>query len=333
MSANEQKAKNAVDRWLTYRPDIKVLDCTIRDGGLINNHHFDDALVRAVYEANVAAGTDYMEFGYKASKEIYAPDKYGPWKFCDEADLRRIVGSNDTDLKIAVMADAGRTDYATSILPRDESVVDCVRVACYINQIPLALDMVNDAHAKGYETVLQLMAISIVSRDEIQAALEIVAGSPVAGVYIVDSFGALYSEQVRDLTALYMACMQGTGKDVGMHAHNNQQLAFANTIEAIVNGANRVDATMAGIGRGAGNCPMELMIGFLHNPKFKMRPILECTRDQFVPLRREIKWGYSIPYALSGQLNRHPRTAIAWSEGESPDDCVAFYDSLLEEES
>jgi len=333
MTAAENSATDAADQWVAYRPDIKVLDCTIRDGGLINDHQFSDELVRAVYATNVASGIDYMEFGYKASKGIYSPETYGPWKFCEEADLRRIVGENDTNLKIAVMADAGRTEYETAILPREQSVIDCIRVACYIHQIPLALDMVKDAHAKGYETMLQLMAVSIVNRDEIEAALELVAASPAAGVYIVDSFGSLYSEQVRDLTRLYVKAMAGTGKDVGIHAHNNQQLAFANTVEAIVNGANRVDATMAGIGRGAGNCAMELIIGFLHNPKFKMRPVLECTRDHFVPLRQEINWGYSIPYALTGQLNRHPRSAIEWIDGDTPDDYVAFHDSLLEEES
>ncbi len=333
MTETKQDMPDAADQWVAYRPDIKVLDCTVRDGGLINNHQFNDDLVRAVYHANVASGVDYMEFGYKGSPAIYSPDTYGPWKFCEEADLRRIVGDNDTELKIAVMADAGRTDYETAILPREQSVIDCIRVACYIHQIPLAIDMVKDAHAKGYETMLQLMAVSIVNRDEIEAALEIVAQSQAAGVYIVDSFGALYSEQVRDLTQMYVKAMQGTGKDVGIHAHNNQQLAFANTIEAIVNGANRVDATMAGIGRGAGNCAMELIIGFLHNPKFKMRPVLECTRDIFVPLGSEIGWGYSIPYALTGQLNRHPRAAIEWLDGEHASDCVTFYDKLLEEES
>ncbi len=333
MSEHVKSETDSAEQWVTYRPGIKILDCTVRDGGLINDHQFDDALVKAVYEADVAAGVDYIEFGYKSSKAIYAPSKFGPWKFCDEDDIRRIVGDNDTELKISVMADAERTDYHTDILPRDRSVIDCVRVACYIHQIPLAIDMVKDAHDKGYETMLQLMAVSVVNTHEIESALEIVAHSPAAGVYLVDSFGALYSEQIRDLTQLYVKAMAGTGKDVGIHAHNNQQLAFANTIEAIICGANRVDATMAGIGRGAGNCPMELIMGFLHNPKFKMRPILECTQNHFVPLKTTMDWGYSIPYAITGQLNQHPRTAIQWREGGSPDDYVGFYDQVVEEYS
>lgn len=317
------------ERWVGYRPDIKVLDCTIRDGGLINNHKFDDDMVSAVYKACVAAGVDYIELGYKSSKGIYSPSEYGPWKHCNEDDLRRIVEDNPGSAKLSVMADAERTDYHNDIVPKEQSVIDCIRIACYIHQIPTAMDMIQDAHQKGYETLLQLMAISIVNERDVMEALEVAAESPITAVYIVDSFGSLYSEQVRSLTKLFMSAMEGTGKDVGFHGHNNQQLAFANTVEAIVTGANRVDATMNGIGRGAGNCPLELLIGFLHNPKFQLRPVLECCRDKLVPLTKDIEWGYSIPYGLTGQLNQHPRAAIAMRAGDAPDDYVAFYDELV----
>lgn len=332
-TSNGSEGTTAHARWVAYRPDIRVLDCTIRDGGLINDHLFDDKLVRAVYETCIEAGVDYVEFGYKASKKIYAPSKFGPWKFCDEDDLRRIIGEEKyPSVKISVMADAGRTDYQTDILPREKSMIDCVRVACYIHQIPTALDMIQDAHQKGYETMLQLMAVSVVNTHDLLEALRLAAQSPVDAIYLVDSFGALYSEQVRDLTRLYLLAMEGTGKQVGFHGHNNQQLAFANTIEAIVSGANRVDATISGIGRGAGNCPLELLIGFLHNPKFRLRPVLKCCSEIFAPLAKQIEWGYSVPYALTGQLNRHPRTAIEWRAGQTPDDYATFYDRLMEEE-
>jgi len=93
---------------------------------------------------------DYMEMGYKGAKSIYPPDEFGPWKHCDEEYVRRIVGDNDTPLKLSVMADAERSDYQTDILPKSESVIDTIRVACYIHQIPVALDMIQDAYEKGY---------------------------------------------------------------------------------------------------------------------------------------------------------------------------------------
>ena len=170
-----KKDESAKGTWVTSRSDIKILDCSIRDAGLINDHQFDDAFVKGVYEACVAAGVDYMELGYKASKKIFAPSQYGQWKYCDEDDVRRIVGDNPTSLKLAVMADAERTDYHEDIPPKEQSVIDVIRVATYIHQIPTAIDMVKDAHDKGYETTLNLMAVSVVQDRELADALKVIA--------------------------------------------------------------------------------------------------------------------------------------------------------------
>lgn len=324
------KDQQAKGTFITYRPEIKVLDCTIRDGGLINDHQFDDKFVKGVYDALVAAGVDYMEMGYKNDKKLFAPDQYGNWKHCDEDDIRRIVEDNPSSVKLSAMADAEKSDYRTDILPKDQSVLDFIRVATYIHQMPVALDMVKDAHDKGYETAINIMAVSTVQDRELEEALEILAQSPVDVVYLVDSFGSFYSEQVRDLTLTYIDAMKGTGKTVGIHAHNNQQLAYGNTIEALILGADRIDATINGMGRGAGNCPLELLIGFLKNPKFRLRPILECIQEYFLPLLDKMEWGYKVPYMITGQLNCHPRSAIKMRAGEAPDDYVGFYDQMLD---
>lgn len=105
-----QQNGNFTTEWVAYRPDIKVLDCTIRDGGLVNDHKFDDAFVKRCYDTAVAAGVDYIELGYKGSPNVFKRDDFGPWKFSDEEDLRRIVGENPADIKISVMADAERTE-------------------------------------------------------------------------------------------------------------------------------------------------------------------------------------------------------------------------------
>ncbi|MFH1706493.1 MAG: aldolase catalytic domain-containing protein [Planctomycetota bacterium] len=318
--------------WVTYRSEIRVLDCTIRDGGLINEHQFDDNFVKRVYKANVEAGVDYMEMGYKADKKVFSRAKCGTWKFCDEDDIRRITGDNPTDLKLTVMADADRTDYKQDILPKDKSVIDVVRMAAYIHQISSALDMVADAKQKGYQEVcLNLMAVSVVPEHELDDALKAIMRSDVDTIYLVDSFGAFYGEQVAHLVTKYLKAAEGTGKEVGIHTHNNQQLAYANTIEAIIRGANRVDATYAGMGRGAGNCPLDLIIGFLHNPKYHLRPVLQCVEEIFLPMAEKMHWGYSIPYMLTGQLNQHPRAAIAQMKPETRNKIVEFYDTLIQE--
>lgn len=315
--------------WITYRPEIRVLDCTIRDGGLINEHCFDDELVKAVYHTCVDAGIDYMEIGYKASKEGVVAGKSGHWRYCVEDDIRRIVGENPTPLKLSVMADAGKCDWRNDIQPKEKSVLDMVRVACYVHQIPEAVEMIKDAKDKGYEVSCNLMAVSTIQEPDIDEALAVLAKTPADVIVVVDSNGALYAEQIEILVKKYMAAVKDTGKEVGIHTHNNLQLGFANTIEAIIHGANRIDATMAGIGRGAGNCPMELLLSFLKNPKFRLRPVLGLLQNHFVPLRQRLEWGPLVPYNITGQLNQHPRAAIAMRAGAEKDNYTDFYDKCL----
>ncbi|MGB9603078.1 MAG: aldolase catalytic domain-containing protein [Verrucomicrobiia bacterium] len=327
------KEKNsAAARWISYRPEIKVLDCTIRDGGLMNNHQFDDSIVKAVYDACVKAGIDYMEIGYKASRKNIVVGEYGCWKYCKEEDIRRIVGDNPTSLKLSVMADAEKCDYKQDIPPKKESVIDMVRVAAYIHQIPLALDMVKDAHDKGYETTINLMSVSTIPERELDEGLELLAESEASTIYLVDSFGSLYSEQVHYLVKKYLRFAKPAGKEVGIHMHNNLQLAFANTIEGIILGANRLDSTMAGLGRGAGNCPTELLIGFLHNPKYKLRPVLECVQNYIEPMREKLQWGFDLPYMITGFYNQHPRAAIKFKAQEKKGNILEFYDNIKDEQ-
>ena len=106
-----------ISNLIAYRPEVKVVDATLRDGGLVNNFYFTDEFVRALYLANLRAGVDYMEFGYKASTEMFDEDKFGKWKFSRDEDIRKIVGENATDLKISVMADVGRCEK-TDIIDR-----------------------------------------------------------------------------------------------------------------------------------------------------------------------------------------------------------------------
>lgn len=230
------------------------------------------------------------------------------------------------------MADAEKCDYHTDILPAEQSVLDLIRVATYVHQIPIAVDMIKDAHDKGYEVACNLMAVSTVQEAELDQALEVLAETPASTIVVVDSFGSLYAEQIEILVKRYLKAIQDTGKHVGIHAHNNQQLAFANTIEAIIHGANRADASMAGLGRGAGNCPLELLMGFLRNPKFHLRPVLQLLQDQFVELRKTVEWGPLVPYNITGQLNQHPRAAMKMRSGPDKDNYVDFYDQCVTEE-
>ena len=185
---------------LSFRPDIKVLDATLRDGGLCNNFAFTDDFARALYRMNIAAGVDYMEMGYKASKAMFDPSKFGKYKFCDEDALQTIVGENDSDMKISVMADVGRTDFKRDIGNKKDSVVDMVRIACYITEIPAAIEMAEYCAGQGYETAVNVMAVSKARDEEIDAALEMLGQSPADCIYLVDSYGSLYPEQIAKMT-------------------------------------------------------------------------------------------------------------------------------------
>ena len=317
---------------VSYRPDIKVVDCTLRDGGIVNDFKFDDEFVKDLYKANIAAGVDYMEFGYKASKEIFNVEDFGKWKFCDEESIREIVGDNDTDLKIAVMADVGRTDYKKDIIPKKDSVIDMIRVATYVNTIPAAIEMINYCADLGYEVTVNIMAVSTASEKDLDLALDMLGQSKASVIYLVDSYGSLYPEQIREFAKKYLKVAEKYGKSIGIHAHNNQQLAFANTIESCVMGVSYLDATMSGMGRGAGNCYMELLMGFLRNPKYSINPVLKFVEKHMLPLKAsDIVWGCDVQYMLTGQQNQHPRSAMAFT-ADKRTDYFNFYQTLLDRE-
>lgn len=313
-----------------FRDKIKVLDCTIRDGGLINDHDFDDRFVRAVYKSLSEAGVDYMEIGYKNSRQLFDPKKFGKWKFCDDDDIKRVIDGIKSRTKLSIMVDVDRVDVE-DVKPKKDSPVDMIRVAAYVKDIDKAIALVNEFAAKGYETTVNIMAISKALDNELSEALhQLEEESKADVIYIVDSFGSLYQESVEFLIKKAKSIIKT--KEVGIHTHNNQQLGFSNTIEAIIHGANFVDATVYGLGRAAGNCPLELMLGFLKNPKFDIRPVLDLISKEFIPLREKIEWGYIIPYAITGILDEHPRAAMKLRSSDKKENYREFYESLVAED-
>ncbi len=308
-----------------YRPQIKVLDCTIRDGGLTNKWQFSDETVKKVFLALSECGIDYMEIGYKSSEKYFSRAEHGAWKFCTEEDIKRIVGEVDTKMKLSTMADIGRID-SEDIPHKKDSILDMIRVACYTKEIDKGIALAHECLNKGYEVTINLMAVSKVLEKDLDEALNDLSKSDVPVVYLVDSFGSLYSEQIHFLAKKYFQALPG--KELGIHTHNNQQLAFANTIEAIIAGVNRLDATLYGMGRGAGNCPLELLLSFLKNPKFDIRPLIEVIQEIFIPMKSEIEWGYHIPYLITGVLNEHPRSAMKIMDQKELPNLRKFYDDL-----
>ncbi|MCB1829587.1 MAG: nucleoid-structuring protein H-NS [Chromatiaceae bacterium] len=310
-----------------YRKELKVLDCTIRDGGLINNYQFSLDFVKKVWRANCDAAVDIVELGKKLTEsDEYTREKYGAWNFCDDDDLQRVIDSYECENPplVAVMYDVGRVDIR-NLKPREQSPIDMVRVACYVHQIDAGLALVKRSKDLGYLTTMNIMAASAAIETELVEGLqEIEKTSELDYLYLVDSFGAFYSEQVTYYLKLYQKF--APSKELGFHAHNNQQLAFSNTQQAIIDGVNLLDATINGLGRGAGNCNLELLLNFLKNPKFDVRPIYKVIQEEFVPLREQIEWGFNDIYGISGHLNQHPREGMkVRGNPELKDRCYDFY--------
>lgn len=318
-----------VSKLLGFRESVRVVDATLRDGGLVNDFYFTDEFVKNLYNTNLKAGVDYMEVGYKASKEMFDTGKFGKWKFCDDDDIFEVIGDGKGDVRLCAMADVGRCDYKTDIRPASDSPLSMIRVATYVNTIPGALNMIEDAKNKGYEVSCNIMAVSNAQESDIKVALEMIGQSPADVIYIVDSFGSLYPEQIARIAALYGEFAEKYGKKLGIHAHNNQQLALANTIEAVGDGVDWLDATYYGMGRGAGNCSMENLLGFLRNPKYNIFPALQFVQNYMVPLKESgTVWGYDMQYLMTGLLNQHPRTAIEYTK-QGRKDFVEFYKEIV----
>ena len=305
---------------MDYRQSIRVVDATLRDGGLVNDFRFTDEFARELYKTNIKSGVDYMEVGYKADKEMFDESEFGLYKFCDDDKIFELFGEKSDKIKLAVMADVGRCNYKEDIHEASNSPFSLIRVATYVHQMPGAIDMIEDAKNKGYEVTCNLMAISTAQENDIKVALDMLGRSSVDVIYIVDSYGALYPEQMSRVAELYREYADKYGKKLGVHTHNNQQLAFANTIEAVGDGVDYLDGTYAGMGRGAGNCTMENLLGFLRNPKYDIYPALKFIENYMVPLKESgVKWGYDWQYMMTGILNQHPRTAIAFTNEDRKD--------------
>lgn len=303
----------------------KIVDCTIRDGGLVNNWDFSVEFVQHLYSSLNEAGVDYMEIGYKNSpKLLKGAESAGPWRFLDDEFLRKVIPQK-LNTKLSALVDIGRVDE-NDILPREESLLDLIRVACYIQDVEKALELVRVFHDRGYETTINIMALSNVMDNQLLEAFELIKESVVDVVYIVDSYGSLDPNDFNYLVEKFQKHLPN--KRLGVHTHNNMQLAFANTLISAEKGVELLDASVYGMGRAAGNCPTELLVAHLKNVKYNVRPVLDMIEKFMIPLREKEEWGYIIPYMITGMLDEHPRSAMALRDTENKDKAVDFYDKL-----
>lgn len=303
----------------------KIVDCTVRDGGLVNNWDFSVEFVQDLYESLNASGVEYMEIGYKNSPKLLKSEgKEGPWRFLDDDFLRKIIGEKK-HTKLSALVDVGRVDEA-DVLPRSESMLDLIRVATYARDTAKAIELGTLFHGRGYETTINIMALSNVMDNELNESLAMINDSPIDFVYIVDSFGSLDPDDIRYLVEKFRRGLKN--KRLGVHTHNNLQLAFANTLTAAQMGVELLDASVYGMGRAAGNTPTELLLAKLNRADYSLRPVLGMIEKHMVKLREKEEWGYLIPDMITGTLDEHPRSAMGWRASDKRDLFTDFYDKM-----
>lgn len=289
--------------------DIEILDCTIRDGGYLNNWHFDKKVVRETYRALSKCGIDYMEIGFRGSRKSFDPDQYGLWRFSIEEDIREVT-ANINGPKLALMANYGKIGI-DEFCDAKESVVDLIRVAVHKDGLKDAVSLLEDIKKKGYMVSLNAMGYTNYTDKERAELIEILKGTDVDYIYVADSYGSLFPNQIRKIFETFQVLPK---IKIGFHPHNNLQMAFANTLEAIHCGVHIVDSTIYGMGRAAGNLPTEIIISFLENKKkdrYNSIPLLNIIDTYYISMQDENKWGYQLPYMLSGIFQCHPNYAKA----------------------
>lgn len=245
---------------------VKILDCTLRDGLHVRN--FSDNCILETLHCAENARIDYIEVGY---------------------DFPECIKSSK--IKTVVMVDA------KNIRPVSRKA-DCVRVACYPNQIKTAVEAVENFKSQGFEVFLHLMTADKFEDYELLKNWK--NKDILTSIYFADSFGSFMPD---DVEKIYKNLQDCGFERISFHAHNNLQLAFTNSLKAIELGAYSIDATVFGLGRGGGNLPIEVFFKYLGKDN---REYLELIKKYY----RETPCTYSYESMMSGMLNIHPSQAI-----------------------
>jgi 4-hydroxy 2-oxovalerate aldolase len=292
---------------------IKIIDCTLRDGGYYNKWDFSCDLVKLLVKSLYRAGIDIIEMGYKSPSNHKGNGFEGLHRYCNESQL--VFLKEFSGLEFAFMIDAkeyihnNEIDYQevdTSIGPARNSLFSWVRVASFFRSLEQSLSLSDYLSGLGYKVSLNLMQISLLSEEQLLEVSKAVGQSKADVIYLADSFGSLEPAEFCEKINFIREHYRGS---VGIHAHDNQGLAFANTIAAISNQVDFVDSTVMGIGRGAGNLRTEQLLLYLYyrNTDDRWNPIelVELIDTFFIPLHQQYQWGWSFSYMLSALQNIH----------------------------
>jgi 4-hydroxy 2-oxovalerate aldolase len=297
---------------------MKILDCTIRDGGYINNWTFSKEQVKSTYEACVKSGVEYCEIGFRRSK----PDpKFGVWYHTPEDIIQETLGDVVSDTtKIVLMAQMG-TFTLDDFLPRSQSLISMVRVLVPYHCKDLndalidtdllwrTVEMVIKLKFLGYETTINVGRIDKLSNDQLEQCCRILDNAKPDYLYIADTYGNLGLVKMNKILDTIKNVYSGK---LGFHAHDNLLNASVKTTDSTYHGVELVDGTMGGIGRGSGNAKIELLIShtvLCNQTKYNILPCLEYIDKWVVSYKKS-----HVLYLITGMYSIHVNYAIELME-------------------
>lgn len=287
---------------------MKILDCTIRDGGYYTNWDFDTDTVKNYIEAINYLPIDYIEVGYRS---IILDGYQGEYFYCPLPTLKRIKESTNKKLAIILNEKDIRPEHVDFLLYPCVNIIDMVRIAVNPVYFERALKLAKRVKGLGFEVCLNIMYMSEWEKHTELESLFTETEQIVDYIYMVDSFGGVFPDLIKKTIKLIKS---KTNAKIGFHGHDNLQMALANTLVAIDEGVDIVDATITGIGRGAGNLKMELLLTVLNSKSmldFDYNWLSKVTHP-FLEMQKDYEWGTNLPYMVAGANSIPQKQVMDW---------------------
>lgn len=296
---------------LLKKPNIKLLDCTLRDGGFINNWEFGHDKVLDIFRQLNNAKVDIIEIGYLVNKAKDGVVDLGRTRFPNtEAIKTAFKPVEKKDSLVSAMIDYGECDAENVGLKKD-GLIDIIRVTFKQENIKDALEFARSLRDKGYEICIQPTSVTSYSKKDMRHLVKKVNKLEPKSMAIVDTYGLL---RTNDLKKYFNILDEDLNKNIGIgfHAHNNQQLGFSHSMKLANKKTDRdiyLDASLYGMGKSAGNANIELLTMELnkkHGKDYKIDHMLELIDKHILPIHGESKWGYSFNHFISTLNSCHP---------------------------
>lgn len=288
---------------------IKILDCTLRDGGYYTNWDFSEDLVQEYCKSMEQLPIEYVEIGYRS---IPLKGYLGEYFYCPDYVMKNLKEAMPSKKLVIILDEKNiKPEDAQRLLAPCLPYISMIRMAVDPKNFKRAIVLAKAVKAMGFEVAFNVMYMSRWKEDA--SFLDSLEGleSTIDLFYMVDSFGGIIPNEVKETIALVKS---KTDVALGFHGHNNLEMALINTLTAIEEGCVIVDATITGMGRGAGNLRTELLLTYLESiNKIKIKfSALSSTVGSFERLKKHYSWGTNLPYMYSGAFSLPQKQVMEW---------------------